>query len=168
MEVVALEDVTPAGRGAAVTIGAYDGVHLGHQAVLRLVRELADARGLDAVCLTFDRHPAEVVRPESAPKLLTTLEQKVELLGETGFLDRTVVLTFDESRSHEPAEDFVREVLVDQLGARLVIIGADFHFGYRRHGSVRLLEQMGAAPDHPQRPDFSRSRYLKGALFAVD
>src|SRR6185295_2289653 len=110
----ALEDVTPAGRGAAVTIGAYDGVHLGHQAVLRLVRELATARGFDAVCLTFDRHPAEVVRPESAPKLLTTLEQKVELLGETGYLDRTV------------------------------IVGADFHFGYRRHGSVRLLEQMGA------------------------
>ncbi len=144
MEIVALEDVTPAARGAAVTIGAYDGVHLGHQAVLRLVRELADARGLDAVCLTFDRHPAEVVRPESAPKLLTTLEQKVELLGATGFLDRTVVLTFDESRSHEPAEDFVREVLVEQLGARLVIVGVDFHFGYRRHGSVRLLEQMGA------------------------
>jgi riboflavin kinase/FMN adenylyltransferase len=144
MEVVGLEDVTARERGAAVTIGAYDGVHLGHQAVLRLVRELADARGLEAVCLTFDRHPAEVVRPESAPKLLTTLEQKVELLGETGFLDRTVVLTFDESRSHEPAEDFVREVLVEQLGARLVIVGADFHFGYRRHGSVRLLEQMGA------------------------
>src|SRR6185369_9370241 len=83
MEVVALEDVTAAARGAAVTIGAYDGVHLGHQAVLRLVRELAAARGLDAVCLTFDRHPAEVVRPESAPKLLTTLEQKTELLAAT-------------------------------------------------------------------------------------
>jgi len=144
MEVVALEDVTASQRGAAVTIGAYDGVHLGHQAVLRLVRELADARGLEAVCLTFDRHPAEVVRPESAPKLLTTLEQKVELLGATGYLDRTVILAFDEARSHEAAEDFVREVLVEKLGARLVIIGADFHFGYRRHGSVRLLEQMGA------------------------
>jgi len=144
MEVLALEDVTASARGAAVTIGAYDGVHLGHQAVLRLVRELADARGLDAVCLTFDRHPAEVVRPETAPKLLTTLDQKVELLGATGFLDRTVILTFDEARSHEPAEDFVREVLVERLGARLVIVGADFHFGYRRHGSVRLLEQMGA------------------------
>jgi riboflavin kinase/FMN adenylyltransferase len=144
MDVVALEDVTGGARGAVVTIGAYDGVHLGHQAVLRLVRELADARHLDAVCLTFDRHPAEVVRPESAPKLLTTLEQKVELLGATGYLDRTVILTFDEARSHEPADDFVREVLVERLGARLVIVGADFHFGYRRHGSVRLLEQMGA------------------------
>ncbi len=74
-------------RGAVVTIGVYDGVHLGHHAVLRLVRELADARGLAAVCVTFDRHPAEVVRPDSAPKLLTTPEQKLELLDATGYLD---------------------------------------------------------------------------------
>jgi riboflavin kinase/FMN adenylyltransferase len=144
MDVVRLDDFSPAAGGSVVTIGAYDGVHLGHQAVLRLVRELATARGHEAVCLTFDRHPAEVVRPESAPALLTSLEQKVELLAATGFLDRTCVLTFDEARSREPAEDFVREVLVERLGARLVIVGADFHFGHRRHGNVRLLEQMGA------------------------
>ncbi|HZP30877.1 MAG TPA: bifunctional riboflavin kinase/FAD synthetase [Acidimicrobiia bacterium] len=134
----------PPAAGAVVTIGAYDGVHLGHQEVLRVVRELADARGHEACCLTFDRHPAEVVRPESAPKLLTTLPQKLELLEATGFLDTTCVLTFDETRSKEPAEDFVSEVLVGSLGAKLVIVGADFHFGHRRHGSVRLLEQMGA------------------------
>ena len=134
----------PPADGAVVTIGAYDGVHLGHQEVLRLVRELADARGHEACCLTFDRHPAEVVRPESAPKLLTSLEQKLELLDATGSLDTTCVLTFDEARSKEPAEDFVRDVLVGRLGARLVIVGADFHFGHRRHGNVRLLEQMGA------------------------
>jgi riboflavin kinase/FMN adenylyltransferase len=134
----------PPPNGSVVTIGAYDGVHLGHQAVLRLVRDLAAARGLTAACLTFDRHPAEVVRPESAPKLLTTLEQKLELIDATGFADVTCVLTFDEKRSHEPAEDFVREVLVDGLGARLVVVGVDFHFGYRRHGTVKLLEQMGA------------------------
>ena len=130
--------------GAVVTIGAYDGVHLGHQAVLRLVRELATMRGQAAVCLTFDRHPAEVVRPGSAPCLLTTLEQKLELLDATGYLDLTAVLTFDEERSHETAEDFVRDVLVGGLGARRVVVGADFHFGHRRHGTVRLLEQMGA------------------------
>ena len=144
MEVVTdLLGFEPQARGAVVTIGAYDGVHLGHQAVLRLVRELADARGLAATCLTFDRHPAEVVRPESAPKLLTTLEQKLELLGATGFVDTTCVLTFDEARSREPAEEFVRDVLVAGLGARLVVVGVDFHFGHRRHGNVRLLEQMG-------------------------
>jgi riboflavin kinase / FMN adenylyltransferase len=130
--------------GAVVTIGAYDGVHLGHQAVLRLVRELATTRGQAAVCLTFDRHPAEVVRPGSAPCLLTTLEQKLELLDATGYLDLTAVLAFDEERSHETAESFVRDVLVDGLGARRVVVGADFHFGHRRHGTVHLLEQMGA------------------------
>jgi riboflavin kinase / FMN adenylyltransferase len=131
-------------RGAVVTIGVYDGVHLGHHAVLRLVRELADARGLDAVCVTFDRHPAEVVRPESAPKLLTTTTQKLELLDVTGYLDRCFVLHFDTARSQEPAEEFVREVLVDGAGARLVIVGADFHFGRNRGGNVALLERMGA------------------------
>ena len=145
MQVVTdLEGYTPDPNGAVVTIGAYDGVHLGHQAVLRLVREGATARDYAAVCLTFDRHPAEVVRPESAPCLLTTLEQKLELLAATGYLDTAAVLTFDEARSHEPAEEFVETVLVAGLNAKRVVVGADFHFGYRRHGTVRLLEQMGA------------------------
>jgi riboflavin kinase/FMN adenylyltransferase len=130
-------------RGSVLTIGAFDGVHLGHRAVLRLVRELADARGLRAVLVTFDRHPAEVVRPESAPKLLTTLDHRLELLDATGLLDLCVVLTFDERRSRESAEDFVNEVLVGMLDAKLVVVGADFHFGHKRAGNVALLEQMG-------------------------
>jgi riboflavin kinase/FMN adenylyltransferase len=130
--------------GSVVTIGAFDGVHLGHRAVLRLVRELADARGLRAVLVTFDRHPAEVVRPESAPKLLTTLDHRLELLDATGLLDLCVVLTFDAPRSRESAEDFVNEVLVGMLNAKLVVVGADFHFGHRRSGNVALLEHMGA------------------------
>jgi riboflavin kinase/FMN adenylyltransferase len=128
----------------AVAIGAFDGVHLGHQAVLRLVRDLARARGLIATVCTFDRHPAEVVRPKSAPKLLTTLEQKLELLEATGAVDEVFVLTFDESRSKEPAEQFVEEILASVLHARLVVVGSDFHFGYRRHGDVPLLQRMGA------------------------
>jgi riboflavin kinase / FMN adenylyltransferase len=130
--------------GRAVAIGAFDGVHLGHQAVLRLVRDLATARGLKSTVLTFDRHPAEVVRPGSAPKLLTTLDQKLELLEATGAVDECLVLAFDEARSKEPAEDFVAELLAAVLGARLVVVGADFHFGYRRHGDVALLQRMGA------------------------
>ncbi len=133
-----------ASRGSVVTIGAYDGVHRGHQAVLRLVRELADARHLDAVCVTFDRHPAEVVRPASAPKLLTSLDHKLELLAATHCVDTCLVLTFDEARSLEPAEEFVQEVLVAAAGAHLVVVGADFHFGHRRGGNVALLERMGA------------------------
>jgi len=140
----AFSDLDREGAGAVVTIGVYDGVHRGHVAVLRLVRELADARGLRAACVTFDRHPAEVVRPQSAPKLLTTLEQRLELLDATGYLDACFVLAFDEVRSKEPAEEFVRELLVDGFRARLVVVGADFHFGHGRGGNVPLLERMGA------------------------
>jgi riboflavin kinase/FMN adenylyltransferase len=134
----------PAPAGRAVTIGAFDGVHLGHQAVLRLVRELAAARGLTAAVVTFDRHPAEVVRPAHAPKLLTTLEQKLELLERVGTVDDCLVLRFDEARSKETAEEFVSDVLAGALRARLVVVGADFHFGFRRHGDVPLLQRMGA------------------------
>jgi riboflavin kinase/FMN adenylyltransferase len=130
-------------EGTAVTIGAYDGVHLGHRAVIAEVRRRADALGVGTAVVTFDRHPASVVRPESAPRLLTDLEQKLELLGETG-VDYCLVVTFDEARSQEPAEDFVREVLVGCLAARIVVVGDDFHFGYRRSGNVGLLRAMGA------------------------
>lgn len=127
------------GEGTAVTIGAYDGVHLGHQAVLAALRRLASARGLETVVVTFDRHPATVVRPGSAPKLLTGLDQKLEALAATGYVDRTLVVPFDKERSQEEPEDFVREVLVDELGARLVVVGEDFHFGRDRRGNVELL-----------------------------
>ena len=130
--------------GTVVTIGAFDGVHLGHQALLRLVRERAAERGLPTALVTFDRHPAQVVRPESAPKLLTGLAQKLELLEATGLVDHAVVLTFDETRRRESAEDFVSEVLEGCLRARLVVVGADFHFGKNRRGNVALLERMGA------------------------
>jgi riboflavin kinase/FMN adenylyltransferase len=129
--------------GTVVTIGAYDGVHLGHQTVIAAVRARAADAGMESAVVTFDRHPASVVRPESAPRLLTDLEQKLELLADTG-VDRCLVITFDEARSHEPAEEFVREVLVDCLGARVVIVGEDFHFGHQRKGNVALLEEMGS------------------------
>ncbi len=125
-----------------MTIGAYDGVHRGHRAVISRVRELAASRGLASALVTFDRHPASVVRPDSAPKLLCDLPQRLELLAETG-LDYTLVVHFDEVRAKEAPEDFVREVLVGALGARAVVVGADFHFGHRRLGNVALLERMG-------------------------
>jgi riboflavin kinase/FMN adenylyltransferase len=139
-----LSDVPARGKGRVVAIGAFDGVHLGHGAVLRLVRDLARARGLTATVLTFDRHPAEVVRPESAPCVLTTLEQKLELIDATNTVDECVVLTFDEARSKETAEEFVADVLAAALRTRVVVVGSDFHFGYRRHGDVPLLQRMGA------------------------
>ncbi len=130
------------GLGTAVTIGAYDGLHLGHRAVIGEVRRAAQARGLRSAVVTFDRHPASVVRPESAPKLLCDLDQKLELLEGTG-VDLVVVVTFDAERATESAEDFVTEVLVDCLRARTVIVGADFHFGRARGGNVTLLETIG-------------------------
>ncbi|HTC80255.1 MAG TPA: bifunctional riboflavin kinase/FAD synthetase [Acidimicrobiia bacterium] len=145
MHVVTSLDACPdPPAGSVVTIGAFDGVHLGHQALLRLVRERAAERGLPTALVTFDRHPAQVVRPESAPKLLTGLAQKLELLEATGLVDHAVVLTFDETRRRESAEDFVSEVLEGCLRARLVVVGADFHFGKNRRGNVALLERMGA------------------------
>jgi len=129
--------------GTVTTIGAYDGVHRGHREVIRQVRELAAERDLQSAVVTFDRHPASVVRPESAPLLLTDLDQKLELLESTG-IDHTLVVHFDEARSLEPAEEFVTEVLVGRLGARAVVVGDDFHFGHRRKGNVELLRAMGA------------------------
>jgi riboflavin kinase / FMN adenylyltransferase len=128
--------------GTAVTIGAYDGVHLGHRALLRDLCGRATASGLSSVVVTFDKHPASVVRPESAPKLLTDLDQKLDLLAECG-IERTLVVPFDRDRADESAEDFVKEVLVDTLEARLVVVGEDFHFGHGRKGNVALLTELG-------------------------
>ena len=167
-------------QGSVVTIGAFDGVHQGHRRVLQLVRELADARGLDAVCVTFDQHPARVVRPESAPLLLTGLEHKVELLAGTDLVDLVAVLHFDAGRAQESAEEFVREVLVDRLGARMVVVGADFHFGRGRGGNVAMLDAVGAdlgfevlglglvaPPDDETHEAYSSTR-IRGLLAAGD
>lgn len=143
MEVVDPGTVAPGSRGAAVTVGAYDGVHLGHRHVIGELRRRAGARDLETVVVTFDRHPASVVRPESAPTTLTDLEQKLELLAELD-VDRTLVVPFDEERANESAEDFVETVLVGTLGTRLVVVGSDFHFGHDRKGDVALLRAMGA------------------------
>src|ERR1700733_4824858 len=97
------------GRACAVTIGAYDGVHIGHRMVIDRVRRVAAEQDLASAVVTFNQHPAAVVRPESAPSLLTDLDQKLELLESTG-IDYALVVQFDRSRSEESAEDFVREI----------------------------------------------------------
>ncbi len=134
------------GQRAVITIGAYDGVHLGHRAVIAQVRQHARALGAKSVVVTFDRHPAAVVRPESAPKLLTDLDQKLERLADTG-VDATMLVHFDQQRSLESARDFVDEVLVRALATRAVVVGEDFHFGHRRQGNIELLRQLGASAD---------------------
>ncbi|MDA8342255.1 MAG: bifunctional riboflavin kinase/FAD synthetase [Actinomycetota bacterium] len=133
----------PPEAGSAVTIGAYDGVHLGHRALLARLRARAGTQGLETVVVTFDRHPATVVRPDSAPLLLCDLGQKLELLASTG-VDRVLVLPFDEERAREPAREFIDEVLVRALGTRVVVVGEDFHFGHGRQGDVAMLREVGA------------------------
>lgn len=127
---------------SVVTIGAYDGVHRGHQAVIGEVRRRAEQAGAHSVVITFDRHPASVVRPESAPRLLTDLDQKLELLDTTG-VDATVLVEFDDAQAAEAPEEFVERVLVRCLGALQIVVGADFHFGNRRRGNVALLRELG-------------------------
>jgi riboflavin kinase/FMN adenylyltransferase len=126
----------------AVGIGMFDGVHLGHRHVLAHVRADAERRGLLSAVVTFDRHPAYVVRPEYAPRQLTTLEQKLELLEQNG-IDVVYVVHFDEAVAATSAADFVDEVLVDALHARCLVVGADFHFGKGREGDVPRLSELG-------------------------
>ena len=139
------------GQRSVITIGAYDGVHLGHQVVIREVRLLAEQQNCRSVVVTFDRHPASIVRPESAPKLLTDLEQKLELLAATG-VDATVLVRFDEQQSFESATDFVQRVLVRALNTSVVVVGEDFHFGRARSGNVALLRELGKTNDFEVQP----------------
>ena len=129
-----------------ITIGAYDGVHRGHQAVIAQVRNEAARLGCRSVVVTFDRHPASVVRPESAPKLLTDVDQKMTALAATG-VDATFVVRFDADAAQEDPAQFVRRVLVDTLRAQLIVVGEDFHFGYKRGGNVALLRELGKEHD---------------------
>ncbi|MFM7687634.1 MAG: bifunctional riboflavin kinase/FAD synthetase [Actinomycetota bacterium] len=131
------------GQRTVVPIGAYDGVHRGHQAVIAEVRRLAADTGARSVVITFDRHPASVVRPESAPRLLTDLDQKLELLAATG-VDGTVLVHFDEEQAGEDPVEFARRVLVRCLATSAIVVGEDFHFGRGREGSVSTLRELGA------------------------
>ena len=136
---------------SVVTIGAYDGVHRGHQAIIAEVRRQAAEIGGRSVVVTFDRHPASVVRPESAPKLLTDLDQRLELLEATG-VDATVLIHFDEGQSEETPQSFVERVIVRCLAAKRIVVGEDFHFGKGRLGNVPLLRDLGLIHDFRVEP----------------
>ncbi len=133
----------PDDPGHALTIGVFDGVHIGHRTVIERVKALGDDLGVASALVTFHPHPARVLRPELAPELLTGLDHKLELLADTG-LDTVVVVPFDRARAGESAEEFIDSVLVGCLGARAVVVGEDFHFGKGRLGNVELLRQVGA------------------------
>jgi len=128
---------------SAVALGTFDGVHLGHRRIFAEAAALAGARGWAAVAFTFDRHPAQVTAPERAPRLLTTFPRRLQLILGTG-IGRAVVVRFDANFAQLPPEEFVRRILHGALGARAVVVGPDFRFGFRARGDVQLLERMAS------------------------
>src|SRR5580658_5252302 len=127
---------------SVVTIGNFDGVHLGHCEILRRVKALADARGWKASVLTFDPHPTKVVAPERTPKLMTTPEHRAGLMAAVG-VEQVLILPFDRSVAQWTPEEFVRLLLVDRMGARAVLVGDNFRFGCRQAGDTATLAALG-------------------------
>ncbi len=133
----------PAGWGrSVVTIGVFDGVHRGHQDIIGQTVRRATELGVSSVVVTFDPHPAEVVRPGSHPAVLTEAGRKAELIESLG-VDVLFVIPFTVEFSHIPAETFVHDVLVERLHAQAVVVGENFRFGHRAAGDVPLLERLG-------------------------
>ena len=130
-------------RPTVLTLGVFDGLHLGHQLIMHTVVERARALGAAPTVITFDPHPRAVLHPESAPPLLQTFDQKIEALGVLG-VEQTIVVRFTEEFSAIRAEDFLRDVVVDRLHAKEVYLGKGFAFGHNREGNVDLLKRLGA------------------------
>ena len=129
--------------GSAVTIGTFDGVHIGHRHLLKRAISIGGTLGVPSVAVTFNPHPASVLRPGAAPMLINSFEERLTLLEEVG-IDYCYLVEFDRARANELAEDFVRGSLVAELGAKAVIVGPDFRFGHARAGNVELLTSLGA------------------------
>jgi riboflavin kinase/FMN adenylyltransferase len=137
-------DEVPADFGpSAITIGNFDGVHAGHRRILRRMKTLAGAGGWKPSALTFDPHPTQVVAPERAPQLMTSPEWRSRLMAEES-VEQVLILPFDRQVSLLSPEQFVRQLLVERLGARAVIVGDNFRFGHRQAGNVALLRRFGA------------------------
>ena len=144
MRVHSADEARSTQRGSVAAIGVFDGVHRGHQAVLRHVVTLARERDLDAIVVTFDPTPAEVLAPERAPKLLATLDDRLREFEALG-IDEVRVVHFSTEASHEEAVAFVDRVVVAGCDARVIVVGEDFHFGRNRQGNVERLRTWGAA-----------------------
>ncbi|NJD32764.1 MAG: bifunctional riboflavin kinase/FAD synthetase [Gammaproteobacteria bacterium] len=130
-------------RGSVVTIGNYDGVHLGHQHMLETVRERARQLGMPATVVTFEPTPREFFEGADAPSRLMRLREKIQALAMYG-VDRVVVLRFDRRMQGMSAADFMDRLLVRGLGARHIVVGHDFHFARRREGTITTLREAGA------------------------
>ncbi len=132
----------PQAKGSCITVGTFDGVHLGHWAVLRRLCEAADADGLLSVMVTFDPHPLKIVRPDVAPRLLTTPNEKKEILTLSG-LDYAVFLSFTRTLSLYMPEEFVRDVLLERFDLKRLVVGYDHGFGRGRSGDAETMRRIG-------------------------
>ena len=137
-----LDEIGPETANSAVTIGNFDGAHAGHRRIFRRVVELARERGWTPSMLTFDPHPTKVVAPDRAPGLLSTPEQRLQYARAEG-IEQAFILPFDEPFSQQSPEQFVRNVLVDRIGARAVLVGDNFRFGRGQSGDIALLRRLG-------------------------
>jgi riboflavin kinase/FMN adenylyltransferase len=130
-------------RPTVLTLGVFDGLHLGHQLIMQTVVERARATGSVPTVITFDPHPRAVLHPESAPPLLQTFDQKIEAFGVLG-IEQTIVVRFTKEFSSIRAADFLSDVIVDRLHAQEVYLGKGFAFGHEREGNIDLLKSVGA------------------------
>ncbi len=137
-----LASIGPDFGPSAVTIGNFDGVHAGHRRIMRRAVALAAETGATPTVLTFDPHPATVVAPERTPRLLSTLEERAELMRQEG-IERVVILPFDRAFSSLSPEEFARDVLAGVLQAKAVLVGENFRFGTRQTGDVDVLRALG-------------------------
>jgi riboflavin kinase/FMN adenylyltransferase len=128
-------------RPTVLTLGVFDGLHLGHQLIMQTVVERAHAIGAVPTVITFEPHPRALLHPDSAPPLLQTFDQKIEALGVLG-IEQTIVINFDKSFAQIRAEDFLRTVIADRLHAREVYLGRGFAFGHGREGNIELLRTV--------------------------
>ena len=160
-------------RPTALTLGVFDGLHLAHQLIMNRVVERADATGLVPTVVTFDPHPRAVLRPETAPPLLQTFEQKMEGIERLG-IEQVVVLNFTPELARVSAEDFLLDIIFGRLDAREVYLGHGFAFGHNREGRFELLKQVadrlgrvaGEVPEvilHGHRVSSTMIRRLLGA-----
>lgn len=128
-------------RPTVLTLGVFDGLHLGHQLIIKTVVERAHAIGATPTVITFDPHPRAILHPESAPPLLQTLDQKVEAFGVLG-IEQTIVISFSPGFAQVRAIDFLREIVSARLHAKEVYLGLGFAFGYQREGNIGLLKHV--------------------------
>ena len=169
-------DEVPADLGrTVVTVGNFDGVHLGHQHVVSRAREVADSLGgIAVVAVTFDPHPMAVLRPEHAPQTLTTVEARAALLGAAG-VDHVLVVPFSREIAGWSPERFVTDIIVDALHAQAVVVGANFRFGAKASGDVATLTRLGRLHDFTAEgialdggPQVWSSTYVRNCLLAGD